>query len=122
MASITWTDVTNHAPALSSVVAGAQTDILAYVNLLLTVSLFGGEAAAKTKMARVYAAAHFGTLELLATNGAAGAVSSETAGGLTRTYGTTATAATDPDWGSTAHGQMFVNICRTTPARAGLLL
>lgn len=122
MAVITWTDVTNHAAALSVVVAAAQTDILAMVNVLLDVEIFGGEIAAKTKLARVYAAAHFGTLELLSSSGAASSVTSERAGDLQRDYGTEAASLDNPDWSTTAAGKMFVTLCNTTEARGGLLL
>ena len=107
---------------MSTVVAGAQTDILAVANTLLTVSLFGGEASAKTKLARIYIAAHLGTLELIGTTGAAGPITAESAGGLSRQYGSAAAAVTSGEWGSTTFGQKYVALCRTTPARGGLLL
>lgn len=122
MADITWTDVTNHAPGLSSVSAGAQTDILAWSNDLLSVDEFGGEAAANTKLARIYLAAHSGTLALLGASGAAGPVTSEKAGGLSRSYGGALGAAASSDYGSTVWGQQFVALCRTNPSRAGLVL
>lgn len=124
MADITWTHVEDHAPELSGVSSAAQTDILAHVNVTLVVADFGGEDAAKLKLARVYLAAHFGTFALPDVVGTAGSVTSEKAGDLSREYGTEtlALAFASSEYGSTVHGQMFLALVRTTPARAPLLL
>lgn len=84
MAAITWTDVTNFDSTLSAVAADARTDILAFVNAL-SVTDFGGESAATTKIARIMLAAHLGVSVGANAGGAAG-VASESAGGLSRSY------------------------------------
>jgi hypothetical protein len=84
MADIIWTDVVAHAPELSSVPSTAQTDVLAYANVALNASEFGGTASAAYRLARIYLAAHFGTQ---VSSGGAGAVLSESAGGLSVSYG-----------------------------------
>jgi hypothetical protein len=107
-----------------NVSAGAQTDILAHVNTTLVVAEFGGESAAKLKLARIYLAAHFGTFALDDAAGTAGAITSEKAGDLSRDYGADSLAAAfdGSDYGATVHGQSFVALVRSTPARAPLLL
>jgi hypothetical protein len=103
MASITWTDVTNHAAELASVSAGAQTDILAHVNTALNVTLFGDETSARLKLARIYLAAHLGTMANL--GGVSGPVSSESAGGLAMSY---AVAMTRSNLGITSYGRAYL--------------
>ncbi len=122
MASISWSDVTAHAPELSTVSAGAQTDILAHVNVALLVTEFGGEDAPKTKMARIYLAAHLATMAAQGAAGAAGPVQSESAGGLSRTYAVGAAALAGGDYETTSYGQAFRALARTTPARIPMLL
>ena len=123
MAVITWVDVTNHAAELSAVVVAAQTDVLAHVNTALAVAVFGGEAAAKTKLARIYLAAHLGTLSLPSSSGAAsGAVIEEKVGDISRKYadassGTTAGSGLD----ATVYGLQFKALARTTVARFPLI-
>lgn len=121
MASIVWSDVEAHAPALSTVASGAQTDILAHVNTILNVSLFGGESAAKLKLARIYLAAHSGTLSLLGASGASGPVTKDKAGGLERSYAT-ASPTLGTDYSTTIWGQLFIQLSNTTAARAGMLI
>lgn len=122
MADITWAHVTDHAPGLSSVAVAAQNDILAWANDHLSVDEFDGEDGPKTKLARVYLAAHAGTLSLLGASGASGPVTAEAAGGLSRSYGGALGAAAASDYGTTVWGQMFVALCRTNVSRAGLVL
>lgn len=114
MASITWTDVTDHVAAMSSVGTNARTNILAHVNTCLVVDEFGGESAAKLKLARIYLAAHFGEVEL--SRGAGGTVISESAGGLSRTYAAPFQATSE--LGLTAWGRQFLALVRTSPSRA----
>lgn len=83
MASITWADVVALAPELSTINTTTQTDILAFTNAVLDVTKFDLEAGPTTRLARIYLAAHFGTLSKL---GAAGPLIGESAGGLSRSY------------------------------------
>lgn len=119
MASITWADVTNHAPQLSVLAVGAQNDILAFVNTLLDVNVLGGEESAMVKMARIYLAAHFGTVDTQGGSGPAGPVISETAGGLSRSY---AQLMNSSGFTGSSYGDQFVGLVRMSPARAPVIL
>lgn len=119
MAAITWTDVVDVAPALSTVDADAQTMILAYVNAELDVVMFGGEAAPKTKLARVYLAAHLGTLSRPGASAtAAGPVVSESAGGLSRSYANMVSSTSSAGLERTTFGTMYAFLVGTSLARA----
>ncbi len=85
MASIAWSDVVAFAPDQSAVSATAQTKILAYVNERFDVSELGGESSPDLYMARVWLAAHLGASTALGGD-VAGPVTSESAGGLSRSY------------------------------------
>jgi hypothetical protein len=89
MASITWTNVTDIvAPELTGVAVAAQTRILSYVNGLHDVTALDptdGEDGDIVMMARLYLAAHIGT-KVGTGAGGAGAVTSESLGGLSRSY------------------------------------
>lgn len=103
MAAITWTDVTNHAAELASVAVGAQTDVLGHVNTALNVTLFGDETSPRLKLARIYLAAHLGTMGNL--GGVSGPVSSESAGGLSVSY---AVWMTNSLLASTSYGRAYL--------------
>ena len=62
MAPIAWSDVVGYASQLSVTSPSAQTLILDYVNITLSVRIFGGEDVPKTKLARVLLACHLATL------------------------------------------------------------
>ena len=121
MANITWTNVTDHAAELSTVAAAAQTDILAYVNSVVKVSLIDGEAGPKTKLVRIYLAAHFGALNLASSTGVSGAVTSKKEGDVAVTYASATTLAAAPH-GSTTYGQMYLTLIGSSALRAPLLL
>lgn len=121
MAAIVWTDVTALAPELSSVSVAGQTMILAHVNVALDVAMFGGEDHAKTKIARVFLAAYFGSTSISGASGASGPVLSESAGGLSRSYAnlmTTGGSGLDRN----GYGQMYRELVRVSPARAPLVI
>jgi hypothetical protein len=118
MASIAWTDVVDHAPELSTVDTDAQTNILAYVNTAMTVDEWGGESSPKLKLARIYLAAHYGTVTSQGGAGAAGPVTSETAGSLSREYASYSPAGSDPLLDTTPYGKAWRSLARTTKARA----
>lgn len=86
MAAIVWTDVTAIAVELTAVPVDAQTLFLSYVNTSLNVDYFGGESHINTKLARIYLAAHLGKTQLQGGDSIAGPVTSESAGGLSRSY------------------------------------
>lgn len=117
MAAIIWTDVTAFAPSLSTIAAGAQTDLLAFVNAELKVSVFGGETAPKTRLARIYLAAHFATAGR--RGGAGGALTSESAGGLSKSYGS---AMSDDLLATTQFGQLFLTLVDASPARCPVVV
>lgn len=119
MASIVWDDVIAHAPELSTVGSTAQDDILAVANEVLDVTQFGGEDAAKTRLARIYFASHFATIDSQGSSGATGAVVSETVGGLSRAYASVSASGTDPLWDRTPYGQAFRALLRATPVLRG---
>ncbi len=122
MASITWTDVTNHAADLSTVTTAAQTDILAHVNTVLNVEMFGGETAPMLKLARVYLAAHYGAVWGQGAAGAAGPVVSEGMGGLQRSYAWSAMTGDPDSLSSTAYGKAFRSLVRSTLARMPMVI
>lgn len=118
MADITWTNVTDHASELSTVGAAAQTDILGFVNQSLDPALFDGETGYKTKLARVYLAAHFGKATLAGSGGAAGAVQSMSADGLSVSFATMAATLDDPTlMGTTVYGIRYLSILNASAAR-----
>lgn len=121
MAAIVWTDVTDHATELSTIVVDAQTTILAYVNASTTIepTLFDGEASARLKLARIFLAAHFATYTPMGASGAAGPVTAETAGRISRSY---ASGMTSAALATTTYGQAFDDILKSSGARAWIAL
>lgn len=117
---ITWEDVVAHAASLSTFDGDAQDDVLDYVNDLLSETALGSARA--LKLARIYLAAHFATLEVAAATSAtsAGPVVSETGGGLSRTYGQSVGDASR--LGDTKYGQSYLSVVRLSPARAFVVL
>lgn len=115
--AISWSNVVAHAPELSVVSSSAKTDILAYVNESLAVELFDGEDGPKTKLARIYLAAHLGAGVAVSGGATAvGAVTSESAGGLARSYGQ-ALVVDVASFGSTSYGQAYLQLVRSSACR-----
>ncbi len=125
MAAITWAHVEDHAAQMSGVDADAQTDILSHVNTTLSVDFFGGETAAKLKLARVYLAAHFGQMLLTAnaTSGASGSVTSKSLGDMSVGFGSSSTSSilSSSEYGTTSYGQLYLTLVRRTTARVGFI-
>lgn len=128
MAAIIWTDVTAVAPALSTLAVGAQTDILAYVNEeALDSGCLGGDDGFTYRLARIYLAAHFGTISQAASlaNGAEG-VNSETSGGNSITYGNgnyeRNYLVIGDRMASTPYGSAYLNLIRSSPYRGPLVI
>jgi hypothetical protein len=119
VAAITWADVTAVAPELTSTPAAAQTLFLSIVNGDgLSVSNFGGEEADLLKAARIFLAAHLGTV--LKRRGAGGGIASQTEGGASQSYWYGF--ANPSVWDTTSYGQMLRTLTMGTPARAGFLV
>jgi hypothetical protein len=120
VAAITWDEVEAHYPGLASVDAEAQTDILALAEEALSATVFGGEDAAKYKLARIHYAAHVATLAARATGGG-GAVTSKTisANSLSVSYGSVTQG--DSALLATAAGTALYFLMQTTP-RARLFI
>ena len=113
MAAIVWTDVTALAPELSTISSTTQSDVLNFVNSALNVALYDGESGFRTRLARIYMAAHLASMSKLGPAG--GPLTGESAAGvLSRSY---ATLATKSMYGQTAYGQMFLGLL--PPAAAG---
>lgn len=129
MSNIVWTDLTTAWPTdtqLAAVAVPFQNLILDYVNKELNVALFGGEDASKTKLARMFLAAHFGKMVPVAVaTGAGGSVAgpmvSSSAGGLTRSFGSLMAAGGAGTFSQTAYGQEFQSLLATTVARFGFV-
>lgn len=116
MADITWDDVLAFASELSGVASAARSLILAYVNTNLKASVFGGEDDAEYTLARIYLAAHMGTGALPGEGGASGQVTSEAAGGLSRSYAVNNATGGNTDYEMTGYGKKFKALLR---ARGG---
>ncbi len=115
---ITWTNVTDEAPELSTVSVAAQTALLDYVNTKIVVSGLDGEDGRKTFLARVYWAAHVATM--LKRRGQTGALTSQASNGVSESFAVY----TLPQlgvFGSTGYGQLYAMIIGSSAHRAGLL-
>lgn len=122
MAAISWDDVVAHASALADMDPDAQADILEYVNNTLNVSKFGGENNGRTKLARIYLAAHFGTtINSSMGGGASGPVKAESVGDVRREYAT-AVSTSSISFESTVYGQSYLDLVKTSAARGPLVL
>ena len=121
---ITWQDVISGAPAPE--LATPQVDllgqnyILAYVNAALDVSGFDGEAGPKTRMARIYLAAHMATLAR--RRGIPGFLSEQHAGPVGESFAVLPQFAQFGTFGTTSYGVIYVQIVRGSAHRAGILV
>lgn len=118
MAEICWDDVVNHAPALTSVSEKARDDILEYVNTLLNVSVFDGEDGYKTQLARIYLAAHFGTI-VIPGGISAGEIASMSEGGVSISF---ASALAGNNLNRTKYGSQYSELVRTSMARFPIVM
>lgn len=121
MAALTWEDVTSHASDLSTLDEAAQDDVLAYVDDAIDPAKFGGEDGPRYKLARIYLAAHLGTVSLKRGTPAGGPLISETVGEITRMYGFSAEAAPDAI-ASTGWGREYLALIRRTAKCRGPLV
>ncbi len=119
MAAITWTDVTNHAPDIGTVAAGAQTDILAYVNdEAIDPDALGGSSAYEYKLARIYLAAHFGTIATVAGS-AGGAVKREKVGDLEIEFAVGTGSMSASSLTATRWGKLYLELVQRAPSARG---
>lgn len=116
MDPITWPQVVALDATLATVPDAVQVDLLAYANSALNPKMFTASA---YKLARLYLAAHFGTLSIPGEAGGApvaGPVVSESVGGISRTYALVSDAS-NSTFSTTTHGQMYAFLVRTSKAR-----
>ena len=121
MADITWADVTGPTgmfpddAALGAVPVQAQAIILGRVNRL-SAQFFGGVDSDKYKLARIYLAAHLGAGGGVGGNAAAGPVTSESEGGVSRSYAVVPGAVSGSHNG-TSYGRLYDELVRSSPYR-----
>lgn len=116
MADITWSDVTAIAGELSTYSAAGQTIILAWANNAISVDTLDGEDGPSTKLARIYLAAHAATLSGQGGSGASGAITSESVGEISRSYGDSGSGGSSGggtgEYNSTAYGRAYLMLIR----------
>ncbi len=115
--AILWTDVSDLAPELASLAIAAQNAILVYVNAAFDESKFKTEA---LKMARVYLAAHLGTLTRLQGMAIAGPLIEESDGRLMRKFAVLT--AENTTFGGTSYGELLQFMINTSRARFPMVL
>jgi len=117
---IAWPDVVAFAPELATMPVSAQDDILAHVNFAFNPSMLGGDHAGRLRLARIYLAGHLGTITATALATAGGPVTSETAGGLSRSY--SVATAVNVSFAATGYGRALQELLRTSRARLPFVL
>lgn len=101
--AITWTDVLNVAPDLSTVPNAARAAILDTVFQQLVEDVWGN----RYDDACAYLAAHYGTVYLRGANGPAGPLASESVGPVSRAYMAFSPPGSDPTLDSTSYGKEY---------------
>jgi hypothetical protein len=112
--AIAWTDVANLAPGLPIVATGSQIAILAAVNLQVSDEAWGTLA----DTGRCYLAAHLATVGSR-SGGAAGSITSEAIGPMSRSYGFIAQLGAA--LGTTAYGAEYRRLLGLLPSSLGLV-
>lgn len=113
MVDITQADVIDFAPELATVSESTWERILAYVNELDMTGV--GETEATTMLARLYLAAHMATTTKRGSSASAGPVTSESVGGVRRSYANVA-ATSASSLSSTRYGQMYSEVLNASLA------
>lgn len=98
---------------------GAWIDVLAYANQVNLAQVGGTDQ--DSRMARIFLAAHVAKTALLARSGAAGPVTSESVGGVRRSYGFIA-GQVGTGLASTRYGQMYLDVLAGTGAYGPFVL
>lgn len=118
MAAITWADVVALAPELATLNADPAQDlvakaaILAFVNEALNIDRLGGEDAPRTRLARIYLAAHMGTIQKRGGAAIAGPMTSSSRGGISASYADHGQSSTAGEYGTTSYGQLYWSIVK----------
>ncbi len=125
MADILRVHVLAFAPELTTISDQAWADILTYVNTMSDVA-FDGDTW-MYRMARIFLAAHIGTVTSRAANGGIvgviGSVVMEAAGGLRRSYGAATSSTTDSSTlGQTSYGIQYMVLLRSSGAAGPFLV
>lgn len=108
MIDIVQSDVTDFASELATgVSANAWTNVLAYVNQF---NMTADDTDEDRYLARVYLCAHILTVGKRASSAASGPLTSESVGGVRRSYGLIATATSASSLNSTRYGQLYSDI------------
>jgi hypothetical protein len=118
MVPIFKADVTAFAAELSVVTDPMWVDILNFVNQF---DLTACDSDYDRRLARIFLAAHIASNDLKARSGAAGPVTSESAGGVRRSYGFVAYTQ-GSNLNSTRYGQAFSDILDMTGAAGPFLV
>lgn len=123
MPPITKQDVLEFAGELVRVKDPAWANIIRFVNGIDSsgIDKFGGDEGETLRLARIFLAAHFGTISLRSKSGAAGPVTSEAAGAVRRSYGLVALASHDAALGSTTWGQQYQGLLSMSDAHGPFL-
>lgn len=120
MADIDWDMVVTLAPELSTVTEDAQDLILAHVNSDLDSSMFDGEDGPTYRLARIWLAAHLAVNGATSSGAAVGPITSESVGGMSRSYGTFNT--TDAAAATTTYGRLYLSLVQNSLARLPLVI
>lgn len=115
MASIVWSDVTDAITTVPSTAVALQTLILALVNGTVDPDIFDGEDGDITKYVRILYAAHMAVMHGRGATGAPGPITSESAGGLSRSYGSLPASS---ELALTGPGTLLRQLIRTSAARS----
>jgi hypothetical protein len=119
---ITWSDVESLDSSLSTVDVGFRTVVLGRVEQLSS-SFFGGVDSPSYKLARMLLAAHIVAPIVAAAGGGgagpAGPVTSESEGGVSRSYAMIQGAALHGSHSTTVHGRAFDDLVRSMPGQLG---
>ncbi len=120
---IVWADVLGIAPELSTISDAGRVPILWYVNQMTNAGVDpgGGLASPTLRLARIFLAAHYGTVSKRG-GGPAGPVTSESAGGLRRSYGLIAAPTGTYGLGSTTYGLAYLSVLSMSDAHGPIVL
>lgn len=108
----------SYSVALSAADPIVQADILELVNVGFPSlpAVFDGEEGIKTRLARIYIALHYASLPGAGEQRAAGAVTSETRGGLSRSFAPPAGGSGAEIWNETQWGRRYLQLLRGSRA------
>lgn len=115
MAPIAWSDVVAFSSPLASVDVTQQGILLAWVNKRFA-EVFDGEDGVSTKLARIWAVAHFASLPGSGDQRPAGPVVSQSRGGLSQSYASPPGNGADPNWSATQWGQRLATMLQGSKA------